>query len=86
MALPTLRYQIGGAGWPVNGGALLLTSGTLIDTSLPQWAFLASTPPPIDAIAQDQATWNYMTSSNGVVGLCGYPAWRVNAVPGVARS
>jgi hypothetical protein len=68
MAFPTLKYQIAGGGWPVNGGSLLLAPATIVDTSQPQWSFLASTPPPIDAIALDQTTWNFMTSSNGVIG------------------
>jgi hypothetical protein len=42
-------------------------------------------PPPIDAIALTQVTYDWMTSSNGVIGL-GYPTWRVAAGPGVVSA
>jgi hypothetical protein len=48
-----MKYQIAGGGWPV--GARLIEAGTIIDTSTLEWASLAWVPPPMDAIALDQA-------------------------------
>jgi hypothetical protein len=78
MAIPTLKYMVAGQGWPVRGGAWLIPSSTIIDTSQTQWSFLASASPPPDAIPLDQTTYNYMTS-----GICSYPYWRVIPGPGV---
>jgi hypothetical protein len=71
-----MKYQIAGPGWPV--GARLIEAGTIIDTSTVEWASLAWVPPPMDAIALDQLTYDYMT------GRLGYPVSKVRAGPGVA--
>jgi hypothetical protein len=70
-----MKYQITGAGWPI--GARLIEAGTIIDTSRIEWANLRWVPPPVDAIALDQATYDYMT------GRLGYPISKVRAGPGV---
>jgi hypothetical protein len=70
-----MKYQIAGAGWPV--GARLIEAGTIIDTSTVEWASLVWVPPPMDAIALDQVTYDYMTSR------LGYPVGKVRAGPGV---
>jgi hypothetical protein len=70
-----MKYQIAGGGWPV--GARLIEAGTIIDTSTVEWARLAWVPPPMDAIALDQVTYDYMT------GRLGYPVSKVRAGPGV---
>jgi hypothetical protein len=71
-----MKYQVAGDGWPV--GARLIEAGTIIDTATVEWASLAWVPPPMDAIALDQATYDYMT------GRLGYPVSKVRAGPGVA--
>jgi hypothetical protein len=38
-----MKFAVSGWGWPVNGGATLIPPSTIVDTSLPQWAFV---PPP----------------------------------------
>jgi hypothetical protein len=70
-----MKYQIGPAGWPI--GERLIKAGTIIDTSMIEWANLRWVPPPMDAIALDQATYDYMT------GRLGYPISKVQAGPGV---
>jgi hypothetical protein len=34
---PTVKWQIGGGGWPVNGGATLIPAGTIVDGEPPTW-------------------------------------------------
>ena len=75
-----MKFGIGVGGWPVNGGALLIPAGTLIDTSTVEWAWLLDGPlaggaPPPNAQALDQATYNAM------VGAWGYH--RVAYGPGI---
>jgi hypothetical protein len=70
-----MKYQIAGTGWPV--GARLIEAGTIIDTSAIEWASLAWVPPPMDAVALDQVTYDYMTSR------LAYPVSKVRAGPGV---
>ena len=86
MAIPNLKYMVAGngvGGWPVSEPqSMVIPAGTVIDTSLGQWAFLAAVPPPVDAIALTQQTFDYMTSSNGVIGLNHDPN-RVGCGPGV---
>jgi hypothetical protein len=54
--IPALRYQVGGAGFPVaQPQSMVIPVGTIVDTSLPEWAWLANVAPPIDAIALDRA-------------------------------
>jgi hypothetical protein len=36
MPLPYLRFQICGQGWPVNGGAMLIPAGTVVDYNTPR--------------------------------------------------
>jgi hypothetical protein len=79
-----MKYYVGGVGWEVRHPSLsrlFLPPSTLIDDSLPQWAYLVGQGPPIDCIPLDQATYNFMTS-NGVIGL-GFPYWRVAVSPGI---
>jgi hypothetical protein len=61
---------------------MVIPPSTVIDTSLGQWSFLATVAPPIDAIMLSQSTYDYCTSSNGVIGL-GYDTARVRCGPGV---
>jgi hypothetical protein len=63
-----MKFAVAGAGWPV--GATLIPASTVVDTSLAQWAFLlswplAGKPPPPDAIALDQPTYNQMVAFHG---------------------
>jgi hypothetical protein len=85
MAIPNLKYMVGGAGWAVGRPqSMELPPGTVVDTSLAAWAALAGMV-PIDAIMLDQQTYDYATSSNGVIGL-GYDVARVIAGPGVVSA
>jgi hypothetical protein len=79
------RYIVGGQGMFVDScsssdpgprTATLYPAGTIIDDSLPAWAFLAKRGPPIDAAPLDWPTYEYMISLY-VVGL-GFPYWRVS--------
>jgi hypothetical protein len=52
--------------WPVNGGALCVPAGTVIDGTNPQW--LGCRLPsvmPIDAKALDAAAWSALQSWYG---------------------
>jgi hypothetical protein len=72
-----LLYLVSGQGWDVRGGLIFLRPGTMVDMNTPRWAFLADQDgPPIDAVALNQYTYDYMTNNNGVIGL-GYPYWAV---------
>ena len=51
-----MKYQLARHGWPV--GQHLIPEGTQIDTSLPEWAFLAKRDPPPNAYALDQAAYD----------------------------
>ena len=83
MAIPALKYQVGGQGFAVaRPQSMLIPSGTVVDTSLAQWSALSGVAPPIDAIMLTQATYDYVTSSNGAIGL-GYDTARVLCGPGV---
>jgi hypothetical protein len=85
MAAPNLKYMVSGAGFPVSKPqSMLIPVGTVVDTSQPQWAFLAGMA-PVDAIALDQQTYNYMTSTGGVSGLYLDPN-RVGCGPGVVSA
>jgi hypothetical protein len=62
-------FQINGQGWPVNGGALLVPAGTLLDHA--DWQFLG-TPlpwPPPNVIARDQEAYDELLNH--------YPAWTI---------
>jgi hypothetical protein len=69
-----MKYQIAES-WPV--GSRLIEADTVIDTTLPEWVSFLWVPPPMDAIALDQVTYDYMTSR------LGYPVSKVRAGPGV---
>jgi hypothetical protein len=69
-----MKYQIAER-WPV--GSRLIEADTVIDTTLAGWVSLSWVPPPMDAIALDQVTYDYMTSR------LGYPVSKVRAGPGV---
>lgn len=63
-----MKFEVNRGGWPV--GAVLIPVSTIIDTALPQWAYLLSGPlvcgyPPPDMIALDQATYNAMVRAYG---------------------
>jgi hypothetical protein len=45
------------------------------------WLWLANTLPPMDSMALDQATYDFMTTS--MAGGCGYPWWLVRPGPNV---
>jgi hypothetical protein len=86
MAIPNLRYMVSGAGFAVaKPQSMVLAPGTVVDTSQPGWGFLAAVAPPIDAIMLSQQTYDYVTSSNGVIGL-GYDTARVLCGPGVVSA
>jgi hypothetical protein len=82
LSIPNLKYQISGAGWPVGNPSRLIPAGTIIDTSLPQWSALAG-PMPADAIALDQVTADWATSTNGQIHGLNYERGRVRCGPGV---
>jgi len=73
-----LKYIVSQLGWAVDGGRIDLPPGTLVDTSLDQWAWLAAegVGPPKDAVPLNQYTYDYMTNNNGIIGL-GYHYWEV---------
>jgi hypothetical protein len=86
MAIPALKYMISGQGWPIGKPiSQELPPCTVVDTSLPQWAALATVPPPVDAIALTQVTADWMTSTNGQLGL-NYDPNRVAVGPGVVSA
>lgn len=69
-----MRYAIGGWGWLVKDR--LIPSGTVVDDSLVEWAWLKEMPgyqgsptrtvgPPPDSAPMDQATYDYMTQFLG---------------------
>jgi len=81
MAIPNLRFQVSGAGWPVSKPqSMIIPAGTVVDTSQPAWAALAGMV-PVDAIPLDQVTADWMVSY-GVSGLYLDPN-RVRVGPGV---
>ena len=54
-----MKFMIGGQGWPVNGGAWLISAGTLVGDGGIPLAVLPS-PLPIDCISLDSAAWSAM--------------------------
>jgi hypothetical protein len=84
MATPNLRYMVSGGGWAVSVPiSMLIPPSTIVDTSQPAWSALAGKA-PVDAIALDQATMDFMTSYGAsAVGGLGYDPNRVRAGPGV---
>jgi hypothetical protein len=49
MAAPNLKYMVSGAGFAVaRPQSMVIPASTVVDTSLSQWAFLATVAPPID--------------------------------------
>jgi hypothetical protein len=82
---PNLKYMISGAGWAISRPqSMVLPPGTVVDTSQAAWAALSGMA-PVDAIALDQVTYNFMTSSNGVSGLY-LDVNRVGCGPGVVSA
>jgi hypothetical protein len=78
LGLPNLRYQL------VTGlvvGQWCLPPAQIIDTSRQEFAWLFNVPPPLDAVALNQATYDFMVS-NGQVGLS-YPYWLVRYASGI---
>ena len=57
-----MRYQLFGHGWPLQGGAILIPEGTIIDANgTDQWSRLAAgLIPPINAQPLDQAAYDLM--------------------------
>jgi hypothetical protein len=51
-----MRWMIGGQGWPIAGGALLLPPGTIIDSA----TWTGPLPMPIDVISLDAAAFAQM--------------------------
>jgi hypothetical protein len=62
-------------------GQFYINPGQIIDTSLPQWAWVGSGIPP-DVVALDQNTYDYLVSGHGVSGLS-YPYWQVRYAGGI---
>ena len=86
MAIPALRYQVGGAGFPVaQPQSMVIPVGTVVDTSQAEWSWMANVAPPIDCIPLTQVTYDYMTSTGGQIGL-GYDVARVAWGPGVVTA
>jgi hypothetical protein len=78
LGLPNLKYQL------VSGlsvGQWFLPPGQIIDTSLQQFEWLFNVPPPMDCVALNQATYDFLVS-NGQVGLS-YPYWTTRYAPGI---
>jgi hypothetical protein len=49
-----VKFLIGGGGWPVNGGAMLIPAGTIVEGEPPTWNHMTLPQPlPIDAVALD---------------------------------
>lgn len=76
------QYIVGGLGWWVDHDSrgdtpMFFPPGTFIDDSTPEWAPLAKLGPPMDACPTTWATYWYMTSQMGVVGL-GYDYTQVS--------
>jgi hypothetical protein len=61
LSIPNLKYQVGGQGWAVGNPSRLIPAGTVIDTSQAQWSALRGMA-PVDAVALDQITYDFMTS------------------------
>jgi hypothetical protein len=78
LGLPNLRYQLT-TGLVV--GQWFIPRDTQVDTSRQEFAWLFNVPPPPDAVALNQATYDFMVS-NGTVGLS-YPYWLVRYGPGI---
>jgi hypothetical protein len=82
MAAPNLKYMVAGQGWAVSRPqSMVLAPRTVVDTSQAQWSALAGMV-PVDAIMLDQQTYDFATSSNGVIGLY-LDVNRVRCGPGV---
>ena len=48
-----MKWQIGGGGWPVNGGATLIPAGTIVEGD-PSWnGMTLPMPMPINAVPLD---------------------------------
>ena len=85
MAIPNLKFMVSGAGWPVSKPqSMIIPAGTVVDTSQAAWSALAGMA-PVDAIALDQQTYNWMTSTGGVSGLY-LDVNRVGCGPGVVSA
>ena len=72
-----MRYQLGcNQGWSIKGGAVLIPQGTIIDSgSNDPWSSLVTgLNPPLNAIPQDQATYDLMKTI--------YPAHQIITFPG----
>jgi hypothetical protein len=70
------KYYVGPQGFEVRHPALgrqFIEQGTLVDDSLAQWAHCVGQGPPIDAIAANQSTYDFMIAPGGM----GYPVFRV---------
>jgi hypothetical protein len=61
---------------------MLIPPSTIVDTSLPQWSCLAGMA-PVDGIALNQITYDFMTSTNGQLYGLGFDVNRVACGPGV---
>jgi hypothetical protein len=86
MPIPNLKYQVSGSGWAVSKPiSMLIPAATIVDTSQPQWAALRGTA-PIDAIALDQISYDWMTSTNGQIHGLGFDVNRVQCGPGVVSA
>jgi hypothetical protein len=55
-----MQYLIIHHAWPLDGGAMTLPAGTLIDTDAPEWQWLADVVPPPNAQCLDQECYDLM--------------------------
>jgi hypothetical protein len=73
-------FQLTGCGWPIEGGAKLVPVNTILDRASWQWNGVdLPWPPPINAVALDQAAYDEL--------LLHYPANRIlTANPEIVRT
>jgi hypothetical protein len=74
-AAERMLYQLDSQGWPI--GQHHIPGGTRIDTSLPEWRYLADHIPPMNAQALDQNCYDVMAAK--------YPYNRILTGPGIMR-
>ena len=79
LGLPNLRYQLT-TGLVV--GQWFIPRDTQVDTSRQEFAWLFNVPPPLDCVALNQATYDFLVSANGTIGLS-YPYHLVRYAAGV---
>jgi hypothetical protein len=54
-----MKFQLVNHGWPINGGAMLIPTGTMLDGLDWKWQGVAlPMPPPVNAAAMDQEAYD----------------------------